>query len=139
MNLNQIKIEKEIREEVFGIPLDINKKITLIENLKLTAEIGFTDPEINAFIDHLCSLKNVRIVGGRAFLLYEVEETNKQLKNTPLCVQKHLVASLTGFVQQVEREERMNPNQTFLIYSFSTDLGLKTIDYITYTTTNKLI
>lgn len=139
MNLNRIKIEKDIREEIFGIPLDINKKITLTENLKLTAEIGFTDPEINAFIDHLCSLKNVRIVGNKNFLVYEVEEATKQLKSTALSVQKHLVASLTGFVHQVEREERINPNQTFLIFSFSTDLGLKTIDYITYTTTNKLI
>lgn len=149
-NSSLYNVEHAIRREIYGYSfvVDENKKLALMENLRAYQlhypDALFNFDELEPLIDKLCSLEHVRVVSMPNFIVFEEVESDsfysKELHSKPLMTTLHLVASFSGFVDQVEKDISYGGHpKYYYIHSIMDHDSKKIVRYTTYVTGNRLI
>ncbi len=142
--------EQDIRREIYGYSfvVDKNKKEALMDNLKQYSPgliLSEDWHEIEPLINKLCSMDHVKIVSHPNFVIFEYMSDPKGSGNIQLCSHPkqsliHLIASFSGFVDQVSRDSDFNGiPKYYYIFNLSQDGDTKTVRYATDVTPHTLI
>lgn len=139
------RLESDIRKEIFGYSDDeksvAHKKLILKNNLRLTSPellINKT-PELDTYIDKLCELPHVKIVSLPTFTVYTLQDGYPV--GTEQMVLMHAVASFTGFIEKVIKDNNANGvPKYYFIYNFKGEEGeMKIVRYSTFITPYPII